>query len=198
MKPHLRLLVPCVGLLLGGGCASVQPFRGVPLEGDSLYVIGLPPVRQDARYTCGPACVAAVAGYWGVGLTEFKTRIATAPGDTTGKDLQEMAEALGLRAFVFQGSFADLQDNLRHGRPVIVMLPRPPDPAWRRAGWLGAAALALSEHLPHPPHWVVVIGVVGSDVVVHDPAAGQLQIESATFLKWWMRTDHLCVLVAGK
>lgn len=168
------------------------------MEGESLYVSGLPPIRKNARYACGPACVAAVAGYWGVGMTEFRTRIANAPADTTGKDLREMAEALGLLAFVFQGSLADLQDNLRQGRPVIVMLPKPPDPALRRAGWLGAAALALSEHVPHPPHWVVVIGIVGSQVVVHDPSAGQLQIESGTFLKWWARTDHLCVLLAGR
>lgn len=168
------------------------------MEGDSLYVSGLPPIRQNARYACGPACVAAVAGYWGVGMTEFKTKVATAPADTTGKNLREMAEALGLRAFVFQGSFADLQDNLRHGRPVIVMLPKPPDPALRRIGLLGAAALALSEHVPHPPHWVVVIGVVGTDVIVHDPAAGQLQIAMAPFQEWWERTNRLCVLVAGR
>lgn len=198
MRPGLRLLILASGVLLGGGCTSVKPFRGIPLDGDSLYVSGLPPIRQDQRYACGPACLAAVAGYWGVELEKFKATDAAAMRDSSGKDLQKLAEALGLRAFVFAGSYADLQDNLRQGRPVIVMLPKPPDPALRQAGLIGAAALALSEHVPHPPHWVVVVGLVGPQVVVHDPASGQLQIETPVFLDWWGRTGNLCVLVSGR
>lgn len=82
---------------------------------------------------------------------------------------------MGLQAFVFQGSLADLQDNMRQGRLLIVMITKPPDPALQRMGIMDSLALALSEHVIHPPHCVVVIGLVGDQVViVHDPAAGLL------------------------
>ena len=192
-------LIPALGVLLLCGCTSVGSFRGISLTGDSLYISGLPPIRQDKAYTCGPACVAAVAAYWGVGFAEFKAKCATAPQDTTGPDLRTMAESLGLRALVFQGSFADLQDNLRQGRPVIVMIPQPPDPALRQAGLIGALALAVSEHVSHPSHWVVVIGMTGDQqVIVHDPAAGPLQIKSDVFQEWWRRMNNLCVLIVPR
>lgn len=198
MQSFFRLIA-ALGVLFLGGCTSVRSFRGLSLTGDGLYVSGLPPVRQDKTYACGPACVAAVAAYWGVGFAEFKAKCATAPQDTTGPDLRTMAESLGLRALVFQGSFADLQDNLRQGRPVIVMIPQPPDPALRQAGLIGALALAVSEHVSHPSHWVVVIGMAGDQqVIVHDPAAGPLQIKSDVFQEWWRRMNNLCVLIVSR
>ena len=181
------------------GCTSVSAFRGIPIAGGGLYINGLPPVRQDKGYACGPACLAAVAAYWGVGLEEFRAKCAAAPQDATGPDLRSMAEALGLQALVFQGSLDDLRENLRSGRPVIVMIPQPPNPEFRRAGLIGAVALAVSEQVPHPPHWVVVLGLTGDQqVIIHDPASGPLQIRAEVFAEWWSRMDHLCVLVTAK
>ncbi len=195
----IRLPVAVLCTLLLCGCTSVAYFRGIPLAGDSLYVSGLPPVLQNKQYTCGPACVAAVAAYWGVGLAEFKAKCPGALENTTGQDLKALAESLGLRAFAFQGSFADLQDNLRQGRPLIVMITMPPDPGLRRAGLVGALALALSEHVPHPTHWVVVVGLASSkDIIVHDPSTGLLQIKAAAFQEWWRRMNNLCVLIVGQ
>ncbi len=189
-------LATVLAALLMGGCTSVKSFRGLSLTGDSLYVSGLPPLRQDHDYACGPTCVAAVAAHWGVGLAEFKARYPAAPQDTTGPQLRAIAESLGLRGLVYRGSMADLQDNLRQGRPVIAMITQPPNPALRQAGLVGALALSVSEHVPHPSHWVVVIGLTGNhQVIVHDPAAGPLQLETATFEKWWQRMNNLCVLV---
>ena len=195
MSTTFRLTVALAALLMGG-CTSVKSFRGLSLSGESLYVSGVPPLRQNQDYACGPACVAAVAAHWGVGLAEFKARCPAAPQDTTGPDLRAIAGSLGLRGLVYQGSLADLQDNLRQGRPVIVMIPQPPDPALRQAGFIGALALSVSEHVPHPSHWVVVIGVTADhQVIVQDPAAGPLQLEATTCEKWWQGMKHLCVLI---
>ena len=195
MSTTFRLAAIFAALLMGG-CTSVHSFRGLSLTGESLYVSGLPPLRQNQDYACGPTCVAAVAAHWGVGLAEFKAKCPAAPPDTTGADLRAIAESLGLRGLVYQGSLADLQDNLRQGRPVIVMIPQPPNPALRQAGWIGALALSVSEHVPHPSHWVVVIGITADhQVIVHDPAAGPLQLEPAVFEKWWQRMNHLSVLI---
>ncbi len=193
----LRLSVAALGAFLLGGCTSVNEFRGIPLGGDGVYISGIPPLRQNERYTCGPACVAAVAAHWGVPLDEFLAKSRAVPLDTTGEELQSLAVSLGLQAFVFQGSMADLQENLRQGRPMIVMLTKPPDPALRRMGLLGGLALALSEHVAHPPHWVVVVGLSGNrSVIAHDPAAGMIEIKVETFQKWWAQQKNLCVLIA--
>lgn len=192
-----QILAALVMLALGG-CTSVSSFQGIPLSGESLYVSGLPPLRQNAQYACGPVCVAAVAAHWGTPLDEFKARCPSAPQDTTGQELQTLAESLGLRAFVFQGSLDEVRANLRQGRPLIVMITKPPDQALRRMGLLGGIALALSEKMSRPSHWVVVIGFTAEqEVIVHDPAAGLLRIKPAAFEQWWAEQKNLCVLVAG-
>jgi len=196
VRTIIRLVAAFAALLLAGGCTAVKPFRGLSLTGDSLYVSGLPPLRQNQDYACGPACLAAVAAHWGVGLAEFKARCPAVPQDTTGPELRTIAASLGLRAMVYQGSMADLQEHLRQGRPMIVMIPQPPDQALRQAGLIGALALTVSEHVPHPAHWVVVIGITGDhQVIVHDPATGPLQLRAEVFKKWWQRMNNLCVLV---
>lgn len=196
---HLRIGAGVLVLLLLGGCASVSTFRGIPLGGDSLYVSGVPPLRQDAQYACGPASVAPVGVHWGVSIEEFKTRCPAARQDATGPDLRAIAESLGLQAFVFQGKLDDLRDNLRRGRPMIVMITKPPDPALRGVGLLGGLALAISERVAHPPHWVVVVGLLGDrEIIVHDPASGPLQIKLAVFHEWWAKQGNLCVLIARK
>lgn len=199
LMPRFPLIVALLGVGLLGGCSSVSSFRGIPVTGTGLYVSGLPPLRQNAQYTCGPACVAAVAAHWGVSLEEFRTKCPAAPQDTTGPDLRALAESLGLQAFVFQASLDDLKENLRQGRPLIVMLTQPPDPALRQWGLLGGLAVAISGRVSHPPHWVVVVGLAGDGaVIVHDPAAGLLQIEAAAFQRWWGERQNLCVLIARK
>lgn len=198
MPLFARILAALVMPALGG-CTSVASFQGIPLSGESLYVSGLPPLRQNEQYACGPVCVAAVAAHWGVELGDFKAKCPSAPHDTTGLELQTLAQSLGLRAFVFQGSLDEMRTNLRQGRPLIVMITKPPHQALRRMGLLGGIALALSEKISRPSHWVVVIGfTVEQEVIVHDPATGPLRIKLAAFEKWWAEQKNLCVLVAGK
>jgi predicted double-glycine peptidase len=193
----LRLAAAGAAALALAGCSAVAPFRGLTLTEEALHIRGVPPLQQDKQYACGAVCVAAVAAYWGVELTEFKRRQPAMPDTTTGRELQRLAQTLGLRAFVYRGDLGDLRDNLKKGRPVIVMLSKPPDPAWRRAGLAGALAQSWSERLKRPPHWVVVVGLADDgSVIVHDPASGALTIKGASFEKWWKQMDQLCVLVA--
>ena len=182
--------------LLTGGCASVAGFNGLALDDDDGVYVSVPAVRQSQHHACGAASLAAVAAHWGVSLAEFKSRHPHLPDDTTGKDLQLLAEDLGLRAFVYQGSFDDLRDNLGKGRPLIVMLPKPLLPS----GGLIAAMLlnAWNQVGFRPPHWVIVTGFLGErEVIVHDPASGPLLIKQENFRKWWAEMDNLCVLVAA-
>jgi predicted double-glycine peptidase len=187
-------------VLLLAGCSSVSTFRGIPLsEAGGVYVGGVPVVRQDDRYACGPASLAAVAAYWGVDFARFRAADALiARGEASGAQLQTCAEALGLRAFVFRGSAEDAEKNLRRGRPLIVMIPRPADPH-SPGGLIGEVAHAISEHLPRSAHWVVLTGFADNgDAVIQDPASGPLRIRRAKFLADWASLDNACVLVVAR
>jgi predicted double-glycine peptidase len=159
-------------------------------------VSGVPPVRQDNEYACGPACVAAVAAHCGIALTDFASGHPQLAGDATGRDLQTLAEELGLQAFVYRGSMNDLQENLMKGRPLIVMIPKP---VMEPRGWIATPIVNLwNEFGRRPAHWVVVVGFVeGSQVILHDPASGPLVVKQETFRNWWAKKDNLCVLIAA-
>jgi predicted double-glycine peptidase len=182
--------------LFAGGCASVTHFKGVTLNEDSVYVSGVAPVRQDKNYACGPACVAAVAALWGIDLGEFTARHPHLPADASGQELEQLAKEFGLQAVVYRGSMDDLQENLRDGRPLIVMIPQP---LIANGGLAGDLVLnAWNELGPRPAHWVVVLGTIKNErVIIADPASGPLVVRRDEFQKWWAKKDHLCVLISA-
>jgi hypothetical protein len=101
------------------------------------------------------------------------------PADATGRDLQVLAEGLGLQTFAYRGSMDDLQENLRKGRPLIVMIPQPQLPT----GELTAALLlnAWNQWGPRPAHWVVVVGFTKNKaVIIHDPDSGAARHEAGS------------------
>lgn len=167
-------------LLLVGGCASVAPFKGLAIGDNSVYVSGVPPIKQDKHYACGAACLAAVAAYWNVPLLTFREKRAQMPEDTTASDLQALALEMGLQAFSYRGSMEDLQENLHKGRPLIVMIPQPIVP---NGGVVGASLInAWNQWGPKPAHWVVVLGLENEDaVIIDDPEEGLLKINDERF-----------------
>jgi predicted double-glycine peptidase len=183
-------------LLLLGGCSSVASFKGLPLSEEALYVNGVTPIRQDHDFTCGPACLAAVATHWGVSPAQFKAGAGAAPRDFTARDLQALAARLGLQAFVYGGSMADLRENLGKGRPVIAMIPMPLPP---QGDLLTAEVLALwNEVGPRPAHWVVVVGMIGQKwVILDDPESGPLVVKADRFERWWAQQGSVAVLVTA-
>ncbi len=178
------------------GCASVGRFRGLAIGDDSLYVAGLPPIHQDKNYSCGAACVAALAAYWNVSESQFRAKCPRMPENTSGHDLQQLAADLGLGGFVYRGSMEDLTDNLRKGRPLIVMIPQPVVPE----GGLTTACLinGWNQWGKKPSHWVVVLGLTKSKaVIIHDPESGSMVIAQSAFEKWWAQKGYLTVLISG-
>jgi predicted double-glycine peptidase len=189
-----------LGWALLAGCTSVSSFRGMTLAENNLYVSGVPPVRQDGRYSCGPACLAAVAAYWGTDLGRFRTAgPATLAAETNGAQLRALAETLGLQAYVYRGSLEDSERNLRQSRPLIVMIPRPADPQGFPGGFLGGLTHLISERLPRPRHWVTLTGYgENGDAIIQDPASGPLRIRREKFLTDWKSLDNTCVLVVAR
>ena len=175
----------------------MTPFKGIALDDESVYVSGLPPIRQNEHYACGAACVAAVAAYWNVAPAEFRAKHPQLPADATGRDLQLLAEGLGLQAFAYRGSMDDLEENLRKGRPMIVMISQP----LLSNGELTASLLlnAWNRWGPKPAHWVVVVGLAKDKAVfIHDPYSGPLVVQLEAFQAWWAKKDQLTVLIAAR
>lgn len=180
--------------LAGAGCATVSSFRGMPLDHEGTYLRGLPPLTQDAQYACGATCVAAVVSSLDVPPAQFRVAHPALPGDLTAQQLAELVEPFGLQAFAYAGSIEDLEQNLRRGRFLIVMIPRPLPP---RGGLVTETLLSTWNAVgPRPAHWVVVVGMTArGDILVHDPASGALAIRAGAFESGWARCDHLSVLV---
>ncbi len=183
--------------ILCAGCASVSSFRGLPLGDDGTYLRGLPPLTQDGHYACGATCVAAVAASLDVSPAKFRETHPALPGDLTAQQLTALVEPLGLQAFAYAGSIDDLAQNLRRGRFLIVMIPRPLPP---RGGLVTEVLLSTWNAVgPRPAHWIVVVGMTArGDIIVHDPASGPLTLRAASFESWWARCDHLSVLIVPR
>lgn len=185
--------------LLLGGCSSVTDFRGLPLAEHMVYVSGVPPLRQDSHYACGASCLAAVAAYWGVELSVFRAKFPEMPRELNAAEMQSLAGAFGMQAFAYRGSEADLRENLKKNRPLIVMIPKPMAPAGLPGGVIGAGLRAVGEHLPHPAHWVIVLGLTdGGDLILHDPGGGPLLMKRNKFLHDWAAMDNAALLVAAR
>jgi ABC-type bacteriocin/lantibiotic exporter with double-glycine peptidase domain len=194
-----RALIALLAAWTLAGCSSVRTYKGFPLGGEGVYLGGVPALRQDARYACGATCLAAVAVYWGVSLDACRDKCSRLPQESSGAELQALAGDLGLQAFAFHGSEADLRANLQRGRPLIVMLPKPIDPLLPPGGPLGNVLRAAGAKLPHPPHWVIVLGYTAAgDIILHDPDSGPLQMGKKAFSRDWAKMGHECVLVVAR
>lgn len=93
-------------------------------------------------------------------------------------DMEDYFKGSGFQVFVLDGSWADLEEHLKQGRPLIVSLQP------------GSAKAAF--------HYVVVTGIDWQHdaVFVHDPARGKLlRVERADFEKQW-RSNRNWMLLA--
>jgi ABC-type bacteriocin/lantibiotic exporter with double-glycine peptidase domain len=172
-----RLITLCL-LLLTAMRTSAQAPRAVWLD--------VPFVHQP-REGCGAASISMVMEYWNA-----QTGRRAAPADNVN-NIQRLlyspgkhgiaASAMaayfrrhGYQAFAFNGRWADLEQHLRKGRPLIAAIrPR------------GQSEL----------HYVVIDGIdpVHSLVMMNDPAERKLLTEErAAFAKDWSATHNWLLL----
>lgn len=154
-----------------------------------LQWLDVPYVRQvDAG--CGAAAIAMVMQYWirqdkrldpaAADADRIFKLLAPSPGKgISGQALKRYLEGQGFDAFVFDGEMRDLQQHLAKGRPLVVCLaPR--------------TSRALL-------HYVVAVGVSDSEVVLHDPARGQLFHEGLQrFSREWKATGNWALLAVPR
>lgn len=158
-------------LVLGRAIAAApQESAGVWLD--------VPFVKQTED-GCGSAAISMLLGYWSAHGAPIDTERADAriiqkqlyspkARGIFASDMESYLKRSGLLVFALTGSWRDLEENLREGRPLIVSL---------EPGGEGA-----------PLHYVVVTGIDWQHqaVFIHDPARGKLlRVERADFEKQW-------------
>ncbi|MES1210588.1 MAG: cysteine peptidase family C39 domain-containing protein, partial [Pseudomonadota bacterium] len=157
--------------------------RAAALETDPAwrFVRGVPFIPQRADSDCGPAALAMVLSHFGV-QTSLAELAGLSPPDRVGVragGLRDVARAKGMEAFVVEGTFIDLIDQLSRDRPVLVGLAKP---------ITGGRALA---------HYEVVVGIDRSDkkIVTLDPSRGLRENSLEGFAKEWVPTGRVTLIV---
>ncbi|MCL4402567.1 MAG: C39 family peptidase [Acidobacteria bacterium] len=150
--------------------------------------LDVPFVRQVGA-GCGAAAAAMVIQYWAArdprlaaaaaGTERINEDLPAAGRGIPGKHLKAYLEERGFEVFVFNGDRADLENEFRKGRPLVVCFaPR------------GARG---------PLHYAVVAGVDGKAVWLNDPARGKLIREPLrSFQPAWNLTENWSLLAVPK
>jgi predicted double-glycine peptidase len=141
---------------------------------------------------CGSASISMVMQYWagktGSTIPEAadaeriqKALFSRSQNGIAASAMRDYFEKSGYRAFAFQGTWQDLENHIKKGRPLIVSL----------------RASAPSRAL----HYVVVVGIDPdrSDVFLHDPTQQKmLRISRRGFESEWNPTHNWTLLAVPR
>ena len=125
-----------------------------------------------------------IVAYW-TGAEPVEVRTAVGPPSRDGIKagrLRDFARGRGLAAYLVHGEVADLEHEVRQGRPVLVGLAKP----------TGRKGYVLT-------HYEVVVGYHPARrvVVTLDPALGWRQNSLDGFLAEWKPAGRLALVVSG-
>lgn len=139
------------------------------------------PYVHQRKQGCGAASIAMVMQYWanrGAHLSPgaadpsaiYRALYRPELRGSNGGDMVAYLRDRTFTAFAIDASWGDLVDNVSRGRPLIV---------------------CLGPSRDAPLHYVVVIGIEGSDIVLHDPArSAHVLMRASSFQSEWRRTDN--------
>ncbi len=155
------------------------------LAGAEGIWVDVPLVHQEL-HGCGSACIAMLMRYWAGETAEADPRFiqqAIYSSDVQGilgSEVERYLGEHGFRTFVFRGEWADLEQHLSKGRPLMICLHPP------RSG---------------PLHYVVVSGIDPQRrvVIVNDPARRKLtRMDQAFFERNWKAASYWTLLAVPK
>jgi len=151
------------------------------------------PFVKQSEDGCGSAAISMIVQYWNAHGAQLESRRADAEAiqkqlysrkahGIFASAMEDYLHDSGFRVFHLDGTWSDLQDHLKQGRPLIVSLQP------------GNASA--------PFHYVVVTGIDWQKdaVFIHDPARGRLlRLERAEFEKqWWPNRNWMLLAVPEK
>jgi hypothetical protein len=158
--------------VLFGGLLANMPSAAAA---QSRRLLDVPYVTQTPAL-CGGAAVAMVLRYWGardVFPQDFSSLVVAREGGIPANVLSEAVRARQWRADVVavtdESPRLRLQQEVDQGRPII----------------------ALIEVAPRTFHYVVIVALTASDVVVHDPARAPFMVMTwAGFDRAWVASER--------
>jgi ABC-type bacteriocin/lantibiotic exporter with double-glycine peptidase domain len=182
----ILLAVAAVGVATAGcyrGSARTVSLAEVSREPGWTLVPNVHVIHQESEHECGVAALAMVFDHWGVhdATGDLRQRLpVTSERGIQARHLREVARARGFRAYLVSGVEADLVNEVRAQRPVLVGLVQ-------RYG--GDKALT---------HYEVVVGINEQRrrVLLLDPGRGPREDGLDTFDQEWRDAGRLALVVA--
>ena len=144
----------------------------------------VPVMKQTRELDCGLVAAAMLLGYWGRHVEPDALRAEAGMKPDRGLPagtLRDLLRARGLDAYLVEGELADLERELRAGRPVLVGL---------------AKAFSDKQALGH---YEIVAGLnlEKGIVVTVDPASGWREYPLDAFMKEWAPTKKLTLIASA-
>ncbi len=179
-------LLALVATMASAGCVlslgSADPATYEQLQAEDGWILAgdVRHVPQESDDDCGAAALSSVLARWGVDVPAATLRDECALPGVDGlraSELRDAARRRGLSAFVFEGSVADVEHELRRGRPVVVGLVK------------SAGPVAIT-------HYEVVVGLRPDDeIAAIDPARGLVRDALPAFAAEWAATRGVTLVV---
>lgn len=144
----------------------VSPWQVWAGRQGAALALPVPHVVQSTAYTCGPACLLAVAAFFGIATSEkeIASLAETTTRGTAPDKLTHAAHALGLPAQLVENmTLADLDAVLAGGGVAILALQ-----AWAEGG---PPPEGYGDHWSNA-HFVIAVGQVEGDLLLEDPLLG--------------------------
>ncbi len=166
----------CSGMLLAA-CSSVPA-----VARQDGTVIGNVPFYPQEDYQCGPASLAGVLNYEGLGTTPEKIAediFSRSAGGTLTLDMVLYAQRNGFSAQEYSGSMEDLREKINAGQPLLVMVDY---------GFLAWQA----------NHFMVVVGYDNRGIIANSGRKEHQFIENDTFQRIWRKAGFWSLLVKKK
>jgi ABC-type bacteriocin/lantibiotic exporter with double-glycine peptidase domain len=176
-------MVLASGLLMGlSGCAGIQPQRQqqAATHGSDQRLLSVP-FYPDGTDQCGPSVLASVLTYWNhpVDPPTLKKEIYLVQlKGSLPMDLMLDAQNRGFKAHLYNGSIADLKEELSSGHPLIAFINR------------GYDFYPIG-------HFVVIIGYDDSrhGLYMHSGLKKDQFVTYRGFLKDWDKTMRTTLLI---
>ncbi|MCE9634318.1 MAG: C39 family peptidase [Planctomycetes bacterium] len=176
-----------LALLVCAGCITVDPgtaetvtYADLRQSDGWLLLDNVPLVTQETEDDCGAAALSMVLARWGLDVPPKTLQRECAVAGSAGLkavDLRDAARRRGLSAYVIAGNVADLDHELRRGRPVIVGLVKT------------FASMQVT-------HFEVVVGLREPEqVAALDPARGLVCDAFPAFSAEWAATQGATLVV---
>jgi len=188
-------VVCLLGLALLNSCSGpvVTSPRHVRVQSE-VYHLHSVPYYADTSDQGGPSTLASVLTYWGfrtepVVLREeiYMSRVGGIAGGSVATaslpmDLQQAAQARGLRAQSYSGTLENLKAELRAGHPLVALLDSSPS--------LGSSRLMQ-------PQYVVIVGFDDrrQGLYLHSGLQPDSFISYTRFIQGWDQSGRWVLLV---